>query len=93
MPFSAKRKRYLQELAGGIDEQQPGPKKAKMETQANGKGNEQLPASHYILNPQQLRDREFLPALYTDGLPLAPGFIDTLPAGERVLDSGHICSG
>ena len=83
VPFSSKRKRYLQELAGGIDEQQPGPKKAKTDPQANGQGTEQLAASHYILTPQQMRDREFAPSLYTEGLALAPGFTDTLPAGVK----------
>ena len=81
VPFSSKRKRYLQELAGGIDEQPPGPKRAKTGRQANGQGTEQLAASHYILTPQQMRDREFAPSLYTEGLELAPCFVDTLPAG------------
>ena len=83
VPFSGKRKKYLQELAGGFEEdQQPGPKKAKLQQpEVQKKEGEQLPASHYLLSPQQLRDREFAPALYTQGLPLGERFAETQPAG------------
>ena len=42
---------------------------------------EQLPATHYMMTPGQLRARQFASALFTEGLPLAPGFTETEPLG------------